>query len=302
MRPVADYGRVAVLYGGSSAERDISLNSGRAVLAALQSKGIDAIGIDPAEGLEAILNTPFDRAFIALHGRGGEDGSLQGLLELMERPYTGSGVLASALGMNKLASKRIWHSAGLPTPNFMEIRSRADLVRAEEALGLPLMIKPNHEGSSIGITRVDSSAALLKAYETAARFDSSVLAETCIQGCEYTIAIVADEALPVIRLATSHSFFDYDAKYGASDTEYRLPSGLSAEDEREVQDLSLRACHLLGCRGWARVDLMIDARGPWLLEVNTVPGMTMHSLVPKAAAARGEAFADLVCRILGETL
>lgn len=292
-------GRVAVIYGGTSAEREVSLESGTSVLKALQAAGVDAFGIDLKDGLKALLETPFDRAFIALHGRGGEDGALQGALELMGKPYTGSGILASAVGMDKTSTKRIWLAQGLPTPEFATIETLQDLEMAAERFGFPLMIKPAHEGSSIGMSKVESAKDLAPAFSLARQFDGDILAETFIKGREFTCAILGDQALPVIGLSTPHVFFDYDAKYKAADTRYQLPCGLSASEESACQALSLKAYQALGCKGWARVDLMMDEQGRfWLLEINTVPGMTSHSLVPMAAKAAGLDFGALVCRIL----
>lgn len=294
-----NFGRVAVIYGGTSAEREVSLESGTSVLKALQAAGVDAFGIDLKDGVKSLLETPFDRAFIALHGRGGEDGALQGALELMGKPYTGSGILASAVGMNKTSTKRIWLAQGLPTPEFATIETLQDLENAAERFGFPLMIKPAHEGSSIGMSKVSAAKDLAPAFSLARQFDGDMLAETFIKGREFTCAILGDQALPVIGLSTPHVFFDYDAKYKAADTHYQLPCGLSASEEAACQALSLKAYQALGCKGWARVDLMMDEQGRfWLLEINTVPGMTSHSLVPMAAKAAGLDFGALVSRIL----
>jgi D-alanine-D-alanine ligase len=295
------YGKVAVLMGGCSAEREISLLSGTAVLQALQDAGIDAHGIDTAdkELLDRLVKGGFSRAFIALHGRGGEDGVIQGLLESIGLPYTGSGVLGSALGMDKLRTKQIWQSAGLPTPAFSVLCCVDDVVRAKDKLQYPVMIKPAHEGSSIGITKVDDAGGLLAAWELAARYDDSVLAEQWIVGTEYTAGILGDEALPLICLETPNVFYDYAAKYEADTTRYLIPCGLPATQEVELQTLSLAAFAAVGASGWGRVDFMLDTAGQaWLIEVNTVPGLTDHSLVPMAARARGIDFGQLVCRIL----
>ena len=299
-----DFGRVAVLMGGMSAEREISLISGRAVLEGLSSRGVDAVGVDVQGSgvLAQLTDGGFDRVFIVLHGRGGEDGVIQGALELLGLPYTGSGVMGSAIGMDKFRTKLVWQGMGLPTPGFVVLRCEDDLKTAQE-LGFPLMVKPAHEGSSIGLTRADSAAALRDAWATAREYDGDVLAERWITGAEYTVGILGDEALPVIRLETPHEFYDYDAKYFADDTRYLIPCGLDSEREAAVQALALKAFAAVGARGWGRVDLMLDDEGRyWLIEINTVPGMTGHSLVPMAAKARGIEFAELVWRILAQTL
>ncbi len=300
----AAFGRVAVLFGGKSAERPVSLKSGAAVLAALQEAGVDAFGIDVGDDLlQRLSSEKIDRAFIVLHGRGGEDGTMQGLLECAGIPYTGSGVLASALAMDKLRTKQVWQSLGLPTPRHAVLASVADCEKAASELGFPLIVKPAHEGSSIGMAKVDSVAALVEAWQSAAQFDSQVLVEQWIKGPEFTVAVLRGEVLPPIGLGTPHSFYDYDAKYLANDTQYRIPCGLSAEKEAELKALTARACEAVGTQGWARVDVMQDADGRfWLLEVNTVPGMTDHSLVPMAAKAVGLEFTDLVQAILADSL
>lgn len=298
------FGRVAVLFGGKSAEREVSLKSGAAVLQALQAAGVDAFGIDVGDDLLQRLDRErIDRAFIVLHGRGGEDGSMQGLLECAGIPYTGSGILASALAMDKLRTKQVWQSLGLPTPRHAALASVEDCHAAAAALGFPLMVKPAHEGSSIGMAKVDDVEALVAAWREASRFDSQVLVEQWIQGPEFTIAVLRGEVLPPIGLGTPHSFYDYDAKYLASDTQYRIPCGLDPVREQQLKDLSARACEAVGVRGWARVDVMQDANGDfWLLEVNTVPGMTDHSLVPMAARAAGLDFQQLVLSILDDSV
>ena len=298
------FGRVAVLFGGKSAEREVSLKSGNAVLGALQAAGVDAFGIDVGDDfLQRLGREKIDRAFIVLHGRGGEDGSMQGLLECAGIPYTGSGILASALAMDKLRTKQVWHSLGLPTPRHAVLTSPADCEAAAAELGFPLIVKPAHEGSSIGMAKVDSAQALLAAWQDAARYDSQVLVEQWIAGPEYTIAVLRGEVLPPIGLGTPHTFYDYDAKYLADDTQYRIPCGLSAEKEAELKDLTARACEAVGTQGWARADVMQDASGQfWLLEVNTVPGMTDHSLVPMAARAAGLDFQQLVLAILADSV
>ena len=298
------FGRVAVLFGGKSAEREVSLKSGNAVLGALQAAGVDAFGIDVGDDFLQRLNSEkIDRAFIVLHGRGGEDGSMQGLLECAGIPYTGSGILASALAMDKLRTKQVWHSLGLPTPRHAVLTSQADCEAAAAELGFPLIVKPAHEGSSIGMAKVDSVEALLKAWQDAACYDSQVLVEQWIAGPEYTIAVLRGQVLPPIGLGTPHTFYDYDAKYLADDTQYRIPCGLSAEKEAELKELTARACEAVGTQGWARTDVMQDASGQfWLLEVNTVPGMTDHSLVPMAARAAGLDFQQLVLAILADSV
>ena len=294
------FGRVAVLYGGKSAEREVSLKSGAAVLAALQSAGVDAFGIDVDDRLLTRLSSErIDRAFIVLHGRGGEDGSMQGLLECAGIPYTGSGILASALAMDKLRTKQVWQSLGLPTPRHAVLASEADCRAAADGLGFPLIVKPAHEGSSIGMAKGAGIDELIAAWRAASLYDSQVLVEQWIQGPEFTIATLRGKVLPPIGLGTPHTFYDYDAKYVANDTQYRIPCGLDAAKEQELKDLSARACEAVGIQGWARVDVMQDNSGAfWLLEVNTVPGMTDHSLVPMAARAAGLDFQQLVLAIL----
>lgn len=298
------FGRVAVLFGGKSAEREVSLKSGNAVLSALQAAGVDAFGIDVGDDfLQRLASEKIDRAFIVLHGRGGEDGSMQGLLECAGIPYTGSGILASALAMDKLRTKQVWHSLGLPTPRHAVLTSQADCEAAAAELGFPLIVKPAHEGSSIGMAKVESVEALIAAWQDAARYDSQVLVEQWIAGPEYTVAVLRGEVLPPVGLGTPHTFYDYDAKYLADDTQYRIPCGLSAEKEAELKELTARACEAVGTQGWARADVMQDASGQfWLLEVNTVPGMTDHSLVPMAARAAGLDFQQLVLAILADSV
>ena len=298
------FGRVAVLFGGKSAEREVSLKSGAAVLAALQAAGVDAFGIDVGDDLLTRLNSEhIDRAFIVLHGRGGEDGSMQGLLECAGIPYTGSGILASALAMDKLRTKQVWQSLGLSTPRHAVLASEADCHAAADELGFPLIVKPAHEGSSIGMAKVAGIAELIAAWRAASAYDSQVLVEQWIQGPEFTIATLRGAVLPPIGLGTPHTFYDYDAKYVANDTQYRIPCGLDAAKEQELKDLSARACEAVGIQGWARVDVMQDSAGAfWLLEVNTVPGMTDHSLVPMAARAAGLDFQQLVLAILDASL
>jgi D-alanine-D-alanine ligase len=296
----APLGKVAVLLGGRSAEREISLRSGNMVLAALRRKGVDAHAFDPQDqGLEKLIAQRFDRIFIALHGRFGEDGTVQGALEYLGLPYTGSGVMASAIAMDKWRTKLLWHASGVATPAYELLSAGSDFAGVAERLGLPLMVKPAREGSSIGMTKVASVEKVEAAYDTAAQYDEVVIAERFIEGVEVTAAILADEALPLIRLETPRTFYDYQAKYFADDTRYICPSGLPPEQERAVQEQALRAFKLVGCAGWGRVDAMIDENGQaFLLEVNTIPGMTDHSLVPMAARARGIEFDELCLRIL----
>ncbi|MCG8438306.1 MAG: D-alanine--D-alanine ligase [Pseudomonadales bacterium] len=291
-KQLASIGRVAVLAGGKSAERPVSLKSGAAVHQALRNLGLIAELVDPADkGVDTLKG--FDAAFIALHGRGGEDGVIQGVLEHLGIPYTGSGVMASAIGMDKVRTKQLWKGAGLPTPAFY-VAGREEL-----ELGFPLMIKPAHEGSSIGMAKADNAEQLAAALEEAGKFDSDVLVEAWVNGPEYTVALLGDEALPAIRLKTPHAFYDFEAKYQSDSTEYLCPAGLDEADEKAIRQLALTAFRVAGCRGWGRVDVMRDAEGQWqLLEVNTVPGMTDHSLVPMAAKAAGRDFDALVGEIL----
>lgn len=294
------FGRVAVLYGGRSAEREISLKSGAAVLRGLLDAGVDAYGIDAgADLLHQLLASPPDRVFIALHGRGGEDGTVQGALEWLGIPYTGSGVMAAALAMDKLRCKQLWQGVGLPTARFAVLEGGCDWAAVLAELGGDAMVKPVHEGSSLGMARARSAAELEQAWRAACAYDTGVIAESWISGAEYTVAILGDRALPAIRLETAREFYDYEAKYLRDDTRYLCPCGLSAVREAELQALALRAFASLDARGWGRVDVMTDAAGRWyLLEVNTVPGMTDHSLVPMAATAAGLSFPDLVVDIL----
>jgi D-alanine-D-alanine ligase len=300
MSDARQFGKVAVLFGGRSAEREVSLRSGAMVLAALRSRGVDAHGFDPRErGLEQLIAERFERVFIALHGRFGEDGTIQGALEYMGLPYTGSGVTASALAMDKWRSKLVWQALGIATPPHLLLSAHSDWASVVAELGLPIMVKPAREGSSIGITKVTSMEKLELAYMAALRYDSTVIAERFIEGQELTAAILGEEALPLIRLETPRVFYDYEAKYSANDTRYLIPCGLSADRERAIQALALSAFRALGAKGWGRVDLMCDAAGrAYCLEVNTIPGMTDHSLVPMAARAHGIEFEDLVVRIL----
>ncbi|MDH3288565.1 MAG: D-alanine--D-alanine ligase [Betaproteobacteria bacterium] len=297
---MSKFGKVAVLMGGRSAEREISLKSGAMVLAALKRSGVDAHAFDPRDQrLEELAAGKFERAFIALHGRFGEDGTVQGALEYLGIPYTGSGVMASALAMDKWRTKLLWHAGGMPTPAYELLTPQSDRAQVATRLGLPLMVKPASEGSSIGMTKVTSVEALGAAYELAAGYDKAVIAEAFIEGVELTAGILGDEPLPLIRLETPRTFYDYEAKYFADDTRYTCPCGLPESQEQRVRQVAFAAFELLGCGGWGRVDLMLDRAGdPYLLEVNTVPGMTDHSLVPMAARAKGISFEDLCVRIL----
>ncbi len=297
------FGKVAVLLGGRSAEREVSLNSGERVLAALHRQGIAAQAFDPAQRrLEELA--AFDRVFIVLHGRYGEDGTIQGTLELMGIPYTGSGVMASALAMDKWRTKLLWQAAGIPVPPYVLLDPGSEPAVIEAALGLPVFVKPACEGSSIGISKVKRIDDLAAAYREAARYDSLVIAERAILGGEYTVAILGDRALPVIKIEPHNEFYDYDAKYLRDDTAYRCPSGLSAAREAELRQLALHAFRVLGGRGWGRVDFLLDRDVPegdgaaYFLEVNTAPGMTDHSLVPMAARADGISYDELVVRVL----
>ncbi len=292
------------MMGGSSAEREISLQSGQAVFEALQRQEVDAHIVDPRENLMTQLASGnFDRVFIALHGRGGEDGLMQGLLETLELPYTGSGVLGSSLAMDKCRSKRIWQSHGLPTPAFVELNEHSDWQEVVEYLGLPLIIKPVREGSSYGASKVMESGEMESAWRQAHEFDERVMAESWIMGGEYTAAVLGDEVLPMIRLETPREFYDYEAKYIADTTQYHCPCGLDADIENELGKLAFEAFKVLDASGWGRVDFMLDAEDkPWLIEVNTIPGMTSHSLVPMSAKKAGMSFDDLTLRILAASL
>jgi len=295
-----DFGKVAVLMGGLSAEREISLRSGASVLAALRRQEIDAHGVDVGHDIVSVLlEGQFDCAFIALHGRRGEDGVIQGVLETLNIPYTGSGVLGSALSMDKVRSKQVWQAVDLPTPAFAVLNDDSDWSAVVNVLGLPLAVKPVHEGSSLGAARVEHLEHLEPAWRDAVEFDAAVMVEPWVIGEEYTVGILGDEALPVIRLETSREFYDYEAKYNADDTRYHCPSGLPIAAEQQLQALALKAFTALGASGWGRIDFMLDKDGEsWLLENNTVPGLTDHSLVPMAAQAAGIGFDELVLRIL----
>ena len=307
---VPDLGKVAVLMGGSSAEREISLLSGNGVLAALRSQGVDAQAFDPAErDLVELRNEGFARCFIALHGRHGEDGTVQGALELLHIPYTGSGVLASAIAIDKVMTKRVWAAAGLPTPRYVALARDAQADRARvrgvpDELGLPLIVKPPHEGSSIGVTKVMGYSQMADAVALAARYDAEVLCEEFIEGDEVTCPVLgsgdAAVALPVIRIVAPGGAYDYQNKYFTDVVNYIVPSGLPAAEEREIQRIVVEAYRTLGCRGWGRADLMVRAsdRKPFLLEMNTSPGMTGHSLVPMSARAAGISYEQLCLRLL----
>ena len=296
----AKYGKVAVLFGGASAEREVSLMSGNAVLAALQAAGVDAHAFDPAErDLHILKEEGFDRAFIALHGRGGEDGTVQGALELMGIPYTGSGVMASALSMDKWRTKMVWLAAGLPTPRYAILQHDTDWDAVAAELGLPIFVKPAHEGSSMGATKVTEAGQLRAAWELAARYDSLVIAEEFIAGDELTAPFLEDRALPLVRIVAPEGNYDYQHKYFTDDTRYDCPCGLPAEQEAALQALVMKSARVLGCRGWGRADLILTADGrPYLLEMNTSPGMTGHSLVPMSGSVAGLDFTALCLRIL----
>jgi D-alanine-D-alanine ligase len=296
----AAFGRVAVLFGGDSSEREISLLTGRAVLDALRLRGVDAHPFDPRDQpLSQLIEQRFTRVWIALHGPGGEDGTLQGALEYLGVPYTGSGVMGSAIGMDKLRSKHLALAAGVPTADFVVLRGEADFELALERLKLPLIVKPATQGSSVGMTKVERAADLPAAFAAAAQLESLVFAEAWLPGPEYTVAILQEAALPSIRIETPRTFYDYEAKYFRDDTRYFCPAGLGAASESHLQSLALAAFAAAGASGWGRADFMMDAAArPLLLEINTVPGMTSHSLVPMAARAVGVDFAELAWRVL----
>ena len=299
---MSEFGKVAVLMGGPSSEREISLLSGNAVLAALQSQGVDAYAYDPAERpVYELKRDGFDRVFIALHGRFGEDGTVQGALEVLGIPYTGSGVMASALAMDKWRTKLVWLACGVPTPRYRVVDARTDWWAVIAELGLPLIVKPAREGSTIGITRVTrvDHDELGAAYATAAKHDDLVIVEEFVTGTELTASILGDEALPLIRIEAPEGNYDYHNKYFSDETKYYCPSGIDAEIEREIQAQSLTAFRVVGCSGWGRLDLILKPDGRWtFLEVNTSPGMTGHSLVPMAAKQAGRSFAELCVDIL----
>ena len=295
-----DFGKVAVLLGGRSAERAISLRSGHAVLDALLRQGVDAHPFDPSEQhMEQLLQQGFNRAHIALHGRYGEDGTVQGALELMGIPYTGSGVMASALAMDKWRTKLLWEAAGITTPHHIVINEQSDFAKVAQEVGLPLIVKPGREGSTIGLSKVEDVKDLAVACGLAAQHDAMVLAEQFIEGTELTAAILGDVALPLVRIEVESGLYDYEAKYLSDRTRYFCPSGVTNAQEQSIQAQALRAHRVLGCEGWSRVDVILDKSGrPYFLEINTSPGMTDHSLVPMAAKAAGISFDDLVLRIL----
>jgi len=296
----ARFGKVAVLLGGTSAEREISLLSGNAVLAALRSRGVDAHPFDPKErALFDLQRERFDRVFIALHGRYGEDGTVQGALQLMNIPYTGSGVMASALSLDKWRTKLVWRALELPVARDELVNERSDWARIARTLGLPLIIKPVHEGSTLGLTKVRTAAELPAAYQLAARYDRAVLAEEFVDGQELTAGVLGDRVLPLIRIEAPDGNYDYQNKYFSDDTRYHCPSGIRADLEERIQRSTLAAFQALGCAGWGRADLILRADGSYVfLEMNTSPGMTGHSLVPMAARQAGLSFSDLVLRIL----
>ncbi|QJR13857.1 D-alanine--D-alanine ligase [Usitatibacter palustris] len=301
-----DFGKVAVLMGGPSAEREISLISGKAVLGALQEKRVDAHAFDPAEReLFDLKREGFKSVFIALHGRFGEDGTVQGALETLRVPYTGSGVMGSAISMDKWRTKLVWLAAGIPTPKFVMLKASSDWDRVVAVLGLPLIVKPVHEGSTIGLTKVSRAADLPAAYQLAAKYDALVIAEEFIAGQELTAAILhdgptaTDRALPLVRIEAPQGNYDYQNKYFTDDTRYYCPSGIRAEVEDEIREVAVRSFRVLGCRGWGRADVMLRPDGTYsFLEMNTSPGMTGHSLVPMAAKATGLSYADLCVEIL----
>jgi D-alanine-D-alanine ligase len=295
-----DFGKVAVLLGGRSTEREISLQSGKAVLDALRRQGVNAYPFDPSEQpMEALLHKGFNRVHIALHGRYGEDGTVQGALELMGLPYTGSGVLASALAMDKWRTKLLWQAAGINTPHYVVLNEQTDFDLVSKELGLPLIVKPSREGSTLGLSKVVKAADLPAALELAAEHDTTVLAEQFIEGMELTIAILGEMTLPLVRIHAESGLYDYEAKYVSDTTRYFCPSGLSVAQEEAIQAQALQAHKILGCEGWGRVDAILDASHKlYFLETNTSPGMTAHSLVPMAAKAAGISFDDLVLRIL----
>jgi D-alanine-D-alanine ligase len=297
---MSDFGKVAVLMGGTSAEREISLISGKAVLEALRERGVDAHAFDPATTpIWQLRSEGFQRAFIILHGRHGEDGTVQGALELMGMPYTGSGVMASALAMDKWRTKLVWQAAGVPTPKYQLLTPQSDFRRVVEELGLPLIVKPAREGSSIGVTRVDTAADLGAAFSLAYQLDPLVIAEEFVAGDELTAAVLGDTALPLVRIDAPEGKYDYKNKYFTDEVHYRCPAGVRAEVEAEIAASVLRAFRVLGCRGWGRADVMLRPDGRFsFLEMNTAPGMTGHSLVPMAAKAAGLSFSDLVLKIL----
>lgn len=300
VKSAEQFGRVAVVMGGASAEREISLNSGNAVLSALLEQGVNAVAVDVGKNpIVALQAQSFDRVFNIVHGRGGEDGVLQGVLESMELPYTGSGVLGSALCMDKLKTKLCWQASQLPTPACVILNTQDDLDQVADKLGFPVIVKPVREGSSLGMSKANTAQQLADAWRLALEYDHLVMAEQWITGDEYTVGIVGSQVLPLIRLETPNEFYDYQAKYSANTTQYHCPSGLSEAYEAKLQSLAINASRILDVSGWCRVDLFVDVDDrPWLIEVNTVPGMTDHSLVPMAAKSIGIDFGELVWSIL----
>ena len=298
------FGCVAVLMGGAAAERDVSINSGTAVFNALKRKGVDAVAIDVDDNpINALAGKKFDRVFNMIHGRGGEDGVLQGVLDVMKIPYTGSGVMASALTMDKLRTKLCWQGYGLITPKWFVLKDQKDIQPCIDYLGFPVIVKPAQEGSSIGMSKANNKIELEQALLLASDYQCDVYAEAWVKGEEYTVGVLDGEALPVIRLDTPNVFYDYEAKYQSSNTQYHCPCGLSEQQEETLKKLALEACSVVGVEGWGRVDVFIDEAGvAQLIEVNAVPGMTDHSLVPMAAKAKGCDFDELVWRILETSL
>lgn len=293
-----DFGRVAVLFGGTSAEREVSLKSGQGVLDALRSQGVDAHPFDPATDAIDTLKG-FNRAFIALHGRHGEDGTIQGVLELLGIPYTGPGIMASALAMDKWRTKLLWQAADLPVPDFMMLQADSDFDAVAARLGFPLFVKPAREGSSIGVTKVHAREELEAAYHAAAEHDALVIAEAAILGGEYTVGVIGDTVLPIVKIEPATDFYDYEAKYLRDDTRYLCPCGLPPAQEAEIQRQALAAFQAIGARGWGRVDFLMDKDGRhYFLEINTAPGMTDHSLVPMAAKVAGMSYPELVLKVL----
>ncbi len=298
-----EFGKVAVLMGGQTSEREISLQTGDAVLRSLRGSGVDAHGVDWHGDLGQLMGHDFERVFVALHGRGGEDGQIQGLLTTLHLPFTGSGITACALSMDKVRCKQLWMGVGLATPRFTVLEDGFDPVAVIAELGLPLMLKPADEGSSVGAFKITAADELYDAYVEARTHGSVIIVEQWISGSEYTAGVLNDTVLPIIRVETSREFYDYEAKYLADDTQYLCPAGFKSEEEAKFRELAHRAFGALGGSGWGRVDFMLDKHGrPWLLEVNTVPGMTRHSLVPMAAKAYGLSFDALVLEILSTSL
>ncbi|MDD2863559.1 MAG: D-alanine--D-alanine ligase [Methylococcales bacterium] len=295
-----DFGTVAVLMGGNAAEREVSLRSGKAVHAALIARGVNAVAVDVKDNvIDTLAKLNVDRIFNIIHGRGGEDGVLQGVLEVLNIPYTGSGVLASALAMDKLRTKLCWRGANLPTPNWFVLKNENDIDACIEMLGFPIIVKPSLEGSSVGMSKAKNRIELVAALKVALACNCEVYAEAWVTGDEYTVGILQGEALPIIRLETPREFYDYEAKYNSTTTQYHCPCGLNVEQEKKLQELALQASYIIGVTGWARVDVFIDQNGQaQLIEINTVPGMTDHSLVPMAAKHAGIDFNELVWRIL----